>query len=250
MIKPRAWIIVILISLSFFTACSSTSKKSKEEIRTETLSSVALSLQENDPDLAISTLQDLNEKSPEVDYFYAYAHQAKGNRALAIQYARSAIELNPKFSPAKNLLGKLLMDEGQTQEAQKWLKQAAADRNYPEAFLAKTNLGILYQQSKRIDLSKEWFSLAIKEQPQFACVAYLNRGKQAYSDQNYPSAKADFVHAAGGKCYLAEAHLMLARTQFKLGKPDLARKKYLDVTKLFPESTEAQFAIEEMREIP
>lgn len=238
-------------------ATSSPSKKSpptKEERISNLMNLSSASLAEGDTTGAIISLNEvtsIDSDLPEAHYLYALAYFQKNEPKLAIQSARKAIQLAPKYSQAKNTLGKLLLDEGNYAEAEKYLKQAAEDFTNRDAFLAQTNLGILNYKQAKPNEALFWLNKALSDKTVVACVAAYYRGLVELDQNELYKAQDDFAFSSKASCTkLTDAHLALGKTYIRLKKFDLARAKMLEIQQLFPHSNAATVAAQLIRDIP
>jgi type IV pilus assembly protein PilF len=237
-------------------ACSSgqTKKDPSPTERARLLTDIAsAALGEGDSTGALAYLdqaQQLDPKSPGIHYLFALAYYQKKELDLAIASARKTVTLAPRFTDAKNTLGKLLVEKGEYDEAEPLLREAASDLKNPNAYMARTNLGMLYFKSGKKDLAKAEFTRVIGENAQNGCVSAYFRGQIFFEQGLFEKAQKDFHLAGRGYCgNLRDAHILEARTLMELGRKDLARAKLIEIQKLFPNSTEADTAAKLLRQI-
>ncbi len=247
---------VILLTCFLLSSCASSQKHelSKEERAQMYTEMAAADLNEGDATSALVYLKEAEQikpKSPEIHYLFALTYYRKNEMGLAIHSAQKAIELSPNFSAAKNTLGKLLLDQGKLNEAEKYLKDAAQDLTYREAFIAKTNLGILYYKKLNHIEAERWYSKAIFDAGDAACMASYYRGQLYFEENQFAKANADFIRASKKGCsQFSDAHLAIGKTYLRMKKYDQARAKLIEVQQLFPTSDAAVKANDYLREIP
>ena len=195
-------------------------------------------------------VQALDSTLPGLHHSKALAYHLKGDNESAIEEARLAVQLDPKYSDANDTLGKLLMDEGKYDEAIPFLVKSAKDPLYRDAYKPYTNLGILYYRTAKYPKAKEALDRAILSSRERACVAYYYRGHIALQDQRRTDAIHDYKQASAGFCTsFAEAHLALGMAYEGIGKVDEARHVFLDIRDHFPSSEASAKAIEHLRGI-
>ena len=253
MIKPLS---VVLMACFLLSSCASTSKQelSKEEKSKMFIEMASANLNEGDPTSALIYLKQALETSPnlpEIHYLLSLTYLHKNEIGLATRSAQRAIQLAPSFSAAKNTLGKIYLDSGRLPEAEKYLKEAAQDLTYRESFIAKTNLGYLFNKKLNQSEAERWYTKAIYDGGDSACMASYYRG-QLYLDKNHlDKANMDFTRASKKGCaQFAEAHLAVGKTLLRMKKFDQARAKLIEVQQLFPSSEASYKASDYMREIP
>ncbi len=245
---------IILLVTGCATSSNHPLKMSDKEKAQAFLEVASSSISDGDSTGALISLkqaEDLDSQNPELHYLFALAYFQKTEIDLAVKSARKAVELKPDFSIAKNTLGKLLMDEGKLNEAEKYLTEAAHDLLSRDAYIAKTNLGILNYKKMKPNQALYWLSSALKDGGPVACVAAYYRGKIYLDQGQFELAKADFNTSTKNACAsMSESHLALGQTLIRMKKYDLARAKLLEIKQLFPASESAISADRYLREIP
>ena len=174
--KRNLWVFALLAFV--MSACSSTPNSprslSKRE-RIEGLMNIAAAAVSDNNSIAaleaLNQVKDLDDSIPREHYLYALAYLNKNEFALAEASAREALSLDPRFTAAKNALGKILLDQGKYAESEKLLKEAAGDILYPEASLSKTNLGILYYKKMDLKNAEIWLNKANFEKGPYLCMS-------------------------------------------------------------------------------
>ena len=248
---------IALLACFLLSSCASTSGKHEMTKRERTdllIETATAALNEGDPTSSLINLTEaekLDTHSASIQYLLDLTYYQKGETTLAIASARKAVQWAPAFSPAKNTLGKLLLDQGKLPEAEKYLSEAAHDLTFREAYIAKTNLGILYNKKANSTLAEQWFSKAIFDGSDRACMASFYRGQIYFEKGEFEKANSDFRRASKNSCsQFSDAHLAMGRTFLRMKKYDQARAKLLEVQQLFPTSDAAAKANDYLREIP
>jgi Tfp pilus assembly protein PilF len=252
----RQWAKLTLLSVAL-TACAtsnSTKRLSSEERAGLYIDAANGALVDGQP---VTALQDLAEaekiapKMPELFHMRALVYAAKGDPAQAIQAAKRAIELNPKYSAANTTLGKLLMDNGKSEEAVKYLKAAASDDLYAESFKPLTSLGILYYRKMDLPTATQYLDKAVAADPRGACLAYYYRGHIHLHKGEFRQAINDYNQATRRFCAgFAEAHLALGIAYERDKQYDVARKKFLEIKEHFSTTSVAEQAISHLKYLP
>ncbi len=200
---------------------------------------------------SLNQIKELDDSIPQEYYLYALAYLNKNELALAEDSARTALKLDPKFTAAKNALGKILLDRGRLQEAEPLLKAAASDILYRESILPKINLGILYFKKMDYASSEKWLNLAISDGGPTACMAQYYLAKISLERNELGKASRNLHAATKGSCSgISEAHLALGQTLVRQKRYDQARAKFIEIQRLFPDSDAYDKAGEYLRGIP
>ena len=252
----------LMQGLSFFglallaTSCATDGHKSltKNERARLLVDAASGAIAEGDPTGALQLLVQAEKedaKIPELYHTRSLAFFYKHDLNQAIRDSRKAIEIKPDYSEAQNTLGKFLLDAGQSKEAEKHLKIAAADPLYRETFKAHTNLGILYYRGGDYHGALSELDKAILEEPNSACVAYYYRGHLELKEGRFPDAVKDYASATRRFCAgFADAHFALGIAYERGKQYDLAKKKFLDIRQAFPNTKVADQAVERLKYLP
>jgi Tfp pilus assembly protein PilF len=212
------------------------------------------SLAEGDATGALQSLaqaETIESELPELHHSRALAFYAKNDLNSAIQSAFRAVKLKPDYADGNNTLGKLLMDAGRNEEAEKPLQIAGNNALYREAYKALTNLGILNYRAGQFGVARKYFERAIADAPVLACVAYYYRGHLDLKDSNLKEAVNDYSKATKKVCaQFAEAYLALGLAYEQDRQYPQARRTFLDIQKRYPNTKLAEKALEQLRFLP
>lgn len=202
----------------------------------------------------LNEAEQLDDTLPEMHHLKAIVLNQKRERALAIQSVRKALELRPKYSDAMNTLGRLLMDEGkaaEVNEAEKWLKTAASDLLYRDAWKPKTNLGIIHYRRGDDVKALESLNKAVESSPVHACVAHYYIGHIRLKSGSFLEAARSYDRATQKFCAgFADAHLAEGVALERGREYDKARRKFLEVTRAFPNTAIADQAMNRLKGLP
>lgn len=211
-------------------------------------------VREGDPTGALQFLQEAESHDatlPELHHVRALALVQKHEYAAAILSAEKALRIMPDYAEASNTLGRLLMETGRPAEAIPYLQRAASNLVFRESYKADINLGILYYRTGQEALSRKHLDHAILVAPMQSCVAYYYRGHLDLKAGKMSDAISDYEKATLRFCgKFADAHLALGMALVRDHQYERARKKLLDVYRIFPESNVAKQAMEQMRRLP
>ena len=241
------------------SACASggKSKASADEKARVYLEAAAAAKAEGDLTGALQYLNDaeqLDDSIPELHHLKAIVLNQKHERALAIQSIRKALDLKPKYSDAMNTLGRLLMDDGSASsisEAEKWLKLAASDLLYRDAWKPKTNLGIIHYRRGDDVKALDSLNRAVEASPLHACVAHYYIGHIRLKAGSFLEAARSYDKATQKFCAgFADAHLAEGVALERGREYDKARSKFLEVTKTFPNTSIADQAMNRLKGLP
>jgi len=258
-IKNIQFKLVFSVLLFAASACSSggKSRSTAEEKARMYLEAAVAAKAEGDITGAlqyVNEAEQLDDSLPELHHLKAIVLNQKRERALAIQSVRRALELRPKYSDAMNTLGRFLMDDGKASsihEAEKWLKTAASDLLYRDAWKPRTNLGIIHYRRGEDVKAMEQLNKAVAASPLHACVAHYYIGHIRLKTGSFLEAARSYDRATQKFCAgFADAHLAEGVALERGRDYDKARKKFLEVTKTFPNTSVADQAMNRLKSLP
>lgn len=211
-------------------------------------------LLEGDPTGALQNLAEAEKWDAELaslHYFRSLAYFAKRDSKAALKSVEKAVQLDSAHSEYANTYGKLLMDAGRYAEARKPLTQAASDPLYRDAYKAYTNLGILNYRQGRHEEARRSFDQAVLADAQNSCVAYYYRGNLWMRESEFKKAVTDYERAVDKYCAnFKEAHFALGLVYARSQKFGLARKKFMEIRSLFPNTEIASKSLEQLEYLP
>lgn len=203
----------------------------------------------------------------------AASYLQAGRNSIALEEAQRALQLDPKYSPARDLMGIISMQEGQLDKAEEHFKAAIElDADNGDAH---NNYGLLLCRSQRVEQAMEQFgqALTISRYPRVA-QTLVNGGICLRQKGDLSAAEKYFVKALETEPFMPSALYQLSLTYFQegklleaasrldalhrqmaprsdtlflqiqiersLGRTDAARKHARDLQLQFPQSSEAR----------
>jgi type IV pilus assembly protein PilF len=242
---------LLLLTLS---ACSTPSTSKKTATIEGMLNIAGAAINEGDHITALEYLNQAHALEPDHakgHHLYALAYIGKREYKLAEESARQSVRLDPKFTAARNTLGKILMDLGKFNEAETLFKQAASDLLNREADRAKLNLGILYIKTLRPELAEHWLKQTLEDRTPISCLAHFQLGKLALEKNELPKAERHYRSSAKGMCSgMSETHLAIAQVLSRQKRYEEARAKLVEIQRIFVGTDASEKAIEHLRDLP
>lgn len=246
--------VAALLAASSLMGCATLSKSSRHEQASQWVGVAASALEEGDVTGALQALHTAEELSPNnanLHHVRALAFLKRKELPSALQSVRRASELAPADSTIRTTLGKLLMDAGRYNEAEKALIPAANDTLYRDSYRARTNLAIIYQRKGELALAREQLDRAINEAPTLACHAYFLRSQIELKAGRIRETLKDLGNATNKLCAsYAEAHLAVGVALTRDRQYERARGKFLEVSQRFKGTEFADKAVENLRYLP
>ncbi len=240
----------------FIKSTENTKKELSKEERSQLYFDMAsASFQDGDMPGCLQYATEADKLKPnwsELYHLKALALYERKRIPEATEAAKKSVELNPKYMDATNTLGKMLLDNGRPEEGEKYLKIAADDLLYRDAYRPATSLGLYYFRQNKLAIARDYFSKAIDSAPAQSCVAQFYLGKISATEHKNPESIHYFKQASASRfcTNIKEAHLELGMAFERDKQFDAARKKYLDVAKLFPNTDLSKQAIDRLRYLP
>lgn len=169
--------------------------------------------------------EELNRKDPQVQNFLGILYAQIEEFDLAETHMRKAVSLEPRYSEAQVNLCGFLMRKKEYDEAMKHCQLAAEDVTYPNAERAYHNLGMMYEESDKMDDAVKMYKKALIHNKNFV-LSLQSLGKIYYKKKQFDMAEPVFLRADeacmsspkgawGVSCPDTQYHLALTSFQLK-----------------------------------
>ncbi|MCM0605040.1 MAG: tetratricopeptide repeat protein [Xanthomonadaceae bacterium] len=255
---PKLLNVIAVSALTFIlSSCTTAPKKQQltdadKAILFLTIANSALA--EGDATGALASALDaeqLDPKNAAVHHTKALAFFAKKEMDQALSSARKAVEFAPNSPEGHNTLGKLLMDRGENDEAEKHFLLSVKDPLYRQSYKSATSLGIIHYRKGHLTTAQNFFNKAIQDSPLNACVAHYYMGHIWLQKGDIEKSIKGYEKASQKMCAgFAEAQFAIGVVYARNKQYDKAREKFVEVNKLFPDSKVSEQAVERLRYIP
>lgn len=188
---------------------------------------------------------------PVINYYLGIAYHGRGLRDMAMERFQTAISLKKDYSEAHNYLGTIYMDMGQWEKAVDSFDQALKNYLYETPALALYNSGWAYYNLQKYDIALSRYQQALRQdrmatlQPQIE----KNMGLIYIKQSNLGQAKEHLEKAVTLNPSLYDAHFFLGETYLKIKDTANAKKSFLHVIQLAPQSPFGQKAQEYLQSL-
>lgn len=154
---------------------------------------------------------------------------------LAQKHLKLAVELDPKFSDARNNYSRVLLEAGNFAEAEKQVRIVINDLTYPSPEKALINFGLIKFSQKDFPAARRAFQQVIKTQPD-DCVANNYLGRTYFEESNYERSLEALDRAIGfcQSIMYDEAHYFSALTYYRLGNKSKSMTRFEELIKYYP----------------
>jgi type IV pilus assembly protein PilF len=180
--------------------------------------------------------EKLDSSNPMIQNNIGLIYFARSRPDLAEKYIKRAIDLEPKYTDAKNNLARIYIEVGKYQEADALLKVVLQDLTYSDSTRAWINLGLSKFAQKDWSKSQESFQKAVRlNRDNCSANTYLGR---TYLELEFLSQAADTLDSAVGYCqkdFNDEAHYFSALAWYRLGDKKRALSRFEEITKIYPD---------------
>jgi type IV pilus assembly protein PilF len=185
---------------------------------------------------ALLKAEEIDNKNPVIQNTLGITYFMRQRNDLAEKHIRRALELNKKYSDARNNLSRVLIEEGKYKEAEKELRIVLDDLTYPSVDKAYINLGLAQFNQKLYDESRESFLRAMNV-TRDNCVANAYYGRSIFEMKEYEKAASALDNAIGfcQKALYDEPHYYSALTYYRLGLKDKSIARFEEIIKFYPE---------------
>lgn len=229
-------LIAVLIVLTHILACSTSVEKQEKALLYLQLGNNNIS-SGNYP-FALRDLlsaEELDPKNPVIQNSLGQVYFLRERYDLSQKHFLQAIELDEKFTDAKNNLARVLIEIGKYNDAELLLNQVLQDLTYANLEKAYINFGLLYFNQKKFDKAKLQFSKAIESQTD-SCIANSYYGRSLFEMKDYVNAARALDRAIGfcQKNMIDEPHYFSALSYYRSGDKNKAEIRFAEIIQLYP----------------
>ncbi len=158
---------------------------------------------------------------------------------LAEKHFKKALQLDPKNSSAHNNFGGYLCRRGNYTEAVSHFEQSAANPLYDRPEQALTNAALCVARDGQREQAEVYLRQALQRNPLYP-VALLNMAKMSLENENYLSARAYLQRFQEVSRHTAESLAIGIETETELGDKDAVASYKLLLKNNFPTSPQAE----------
>lgn len=239
----------LLLLVSALSACGGTQAPPRRSRQEDAIYHYRQSLLQLDQRRYKESLEELGEavrldpENPLFRYQYGVVHFAMGEWDNAETKLREALELDPRYADAHNLLGAVLSEEGDREGALAEFHKVLADRTYPTPARVWVNIALLYEQMGNPEEAVTAYRKALDAEPGYGRAHYGLAQALEQSGQ-MDEALAEYEVAAREYAGQAEFEFRFGLACFRAGQTDRAREHLTLVVKKAPGTTDAARAEE------
>lgn len=228
----------ILISVCCLSAgCVSVEKNNQKTADLKMQVAVSYMASNNLP-LALKELLEAAELDPTNPYIQnnlGIVYFLREKYELSNKYFQKALDLNSRFTDARNNLARLMIEQKQYSKAQKILDTVLADLTYTNSFSAYFNYGLSWFNQNQFSNAKDYFEKALNEN-RTDCYAQVYYGRSLLELKSLKAASQQLDQATHF-CLsenVDEAHFYSAITYYRLGLIEKSTARFEELQKMFP----------------
>lgn len=170
------------------------------------------------------------------------AYIARGAKNEAEASFKKTLEINPDFTEAKHNLGAFYLHTNNLTEAEKYLIEATKDLTYEGVNQSLYLLATISIRRKEDKKAEKYLLEATSNNSGF-CKGWYALSEIELKNQRFLAAQKYLEKATNGVCFeFPQGHYELGKLYLKNRNYDLARKKFINIIKLFPETNWAKQA--------
>lgn len=233
-IRQTGVILLIALVILFFFAHCATNREEIDKRFQSSLNRATSYLQIGDYINALKELaeaQKLKPDSAELHNLMGLAYIGKKEIDKAIEHLQKAIEIDPKYTEARNNLCRAYGAAGKWDEAIKQCEIATKDILYATPHFAYNNLGLAYYHSGQLQKAVDAFKKAIEIAPRFA-PSHNNLGMVYYELGELSIAEEELKTAVELFPEYIDAHFLLGKVYMEKGENNRALEEFQTVQKL------------------
>jgi Tfp pilus assembly protein PilF len=187
--------------------------------------------------------EKFDPKHPIIQNNLGLAYFVREKYEVAEAHIRRAVELDLKYTEARNNHGRVLIELSRFDEAVKQLEQVRADLTYTEPEKAWFNMGLAYFRRGNFNTAKDKFAETVRLNRQH-CLGQTYYGRTLLELGDFDRAAGSLDNAVG-LCKSAqhdEPHYYSGLSYYKLGRTDKAVARMEEVIRLYPQGKFARKA--------
>lgn len=185
-------------------------------------------------------------RSSEAHSVLAVLHHRLGQHDDARRHYRRSVALAPDDSAILNNYGQFLCETGAIDEAEKYLKRAAANPLYQSPEVPLSNAGVCLMRAGRNDEAEKYFLEALRSNSNFARALYSMAELRHRADQSL-SARGFYQRYLAQAPQTAESLWLGIQIERALGDKDAVGSYSLQLKGRFPDSEETRRLLESER---
>jgi type IV pilus biogenesis/stability protein PilW len=229
----------ILVSLLLaLAACATTSKTDREramlhfQIGTGYLSGGQYPLAMKE----LLQAEQLDPKNPLILNNLGLAYYVRGKLKPAEEKFRAAVHEEPKFSEAKNNLGRVLIDLNRSSEALRVLREAEADLTYQFPEKTLSNIGMAYFTGGDYKKAEEYLARSLVIRRHCTTADYYGRTLLEMKRLQQSAKALDQAIEVCRNEHFEEPIYYSAMSYFSLGEKEKTRARLGELLKEYPKS--------------
>jgi len=179
--------------------------------------------------------ESLDDQNPVIQNTLGLAYYVREKFEMAEKHMRRAVDLDPKYSDARNNLGQVFLQQGRVADAIQEFKIVENDLTYPSPEKVFYNLSEVYFRMNNFSESIRYVTKTLNVQRE-SCQARTLLGRNYYEMKNYGKATQELDRAIGlcQKSLFDEPNYYSSLSYYAAGDETKARARLEEMLKLFP----------------
>lgn len=160
----------------------------------------------------------------------------KGKKERGVRYIKRSIEIDPKYTKARQNLATIYVNLGKLKEAKEQYDLVLDDLTFEAQYKTYYNLGILHLKLGNNNQAINYFKQSLNENQNY-CPSHFYLGEIYYQEGQYNKALSSYKSSGYGTCYNNPAPIYhQALSYIKLKKFDNAKLKLEEILDRFKTS--------------
>lgn len=195
--------------------------------------------------------EKLSPENPVIQNNLGLAYYVRERYDLAEKHILKALEINDKYTDARNNLTSIYIDQSKFDKALVEANKVINDLTYSSPEKAQNNLGLIYFKTGKYNLAKKTFQKSLEMQKD-NCTASSYYGRSLYELKDLKRASEALDQAVGfcQRLQFDEPHYYSALTYYELGNAERAEARLEELIKIYPQGkyvTKAKGMLETIR---
>ncbi len=180
--------------------------------------------------------ENLDPSNPLIQNNLGLCYLMRDRPDLAELHLKKAVQLEKKYTEARNNLARVLIALKKYDEADQELKIVLEDLTFPGVEKAYVHLGISRFERKNWNLAEQAFKKAV-EYKKDSCLAWDYLGRVSFEKKNYSEALNLFDKSVTlcQRQLFDEPHYYSGLTLYRMGQSAKAKDRFKEVVHLYPD---------------
>jgi type IV pilus assembly protein PilF len=228
--------LIFFVIISTLSACTTLDPR-REELASVKMQMGVAELQRGDLPLALKILleaEGINPRDPYIQNNLGLVYFFRKKFDLSILHFSKALDIDAKFTEARNNMGRVYLEIKDYKKAEKTLEPVVEDLTYSNFVSSYNNMGMAKFNLKKYSEALVFFTKSVESRKE-DCFSqlYLGRSLLELKRNKLAASRLDLASYYCRQSQIDEAHYYGAIAYYRLGRIDLSLNRFNDVIKYY-----------------